>query len=376
MVENRQLFPNVPNGSAPRATGMDEVEDPLQFRLSVLWFVVIAFVQACSPEHQPRRMRVYVDSAGGSGGGAAGAGGRGMDAAAGMGGSGMGGMGMGGRGAGGAGATVDMVTNGADPPADGPPAVVDKADTGPFDMARVNLPDAPKDQGADGSGDGTGTLMVGLVGHWKLDESAGPTAADSSGSGNHGTWSASPSSPVIDTVCAPTLFSNPRCLHFVGRGAHRVSVPDSPLINFSGPFTLAAWVYRTGPVAPSSYGGIIDKIDMPGGYRLLTQAATGKALFSVFGGAARAQVVSTAAIPVDLWTHLAAVHDGSKLRLYVSGVLDATTATTVLPSNNLIPMRIGGTNTGNSLDGRVDDARLYDRALNATEVQALAQGAE
>lgn len=46
--------------------------------------------------------------------------------------------------------------------------------------------------------DGTGNyrrvncLENGLVGHWKLDESAGPTAVDSSPSGNNGTFTNSP----------------------------------------------------------------------------------------------------------------------------------------------------------------------------------------
>jgi len=40
-----------------------------------------------------------------------------------------------------------------------------------------------------------------------------------------------------------------------------------------------------------------------------------------FNGACCAQVAGNTALPVNVWTHLAATYDGSQLRLYVNGAL-------------------------------------------------------
>lgn len=81
----------------------------------------------------------------------------------------------------------------------------------------------------------------------------------------------------------------------------------------------------------------------------------------------------TAAPPSNgTWHHVAYTFDGTTHRLYVDGSLKGsatTTPQTAIPTK----LEIGRWTGGNEwLRGKLDDIRLYARALNPTEVTALA----
>ncbi len=79
-------------------------------------------------------------------------------------------------------------------------------------------------------------------------------------------------------------------------------------------------------------------------------------------------------LPLNKWTHIVAVYDGSDVKIYANG------------SGPLADESMGGQGTGNLtgsgkfdiggqsdewFDGLIDDTRIYDRALSATEIQEL-----
>jgi large repetitive protein len=77
---------------------------------------------------------------------------------------------------------------------------------------------------------------------------------------------------------------------------------------------------------------------------------------------------------VGVWYHAMCVFDGSTMRLYVNGVLQADAVS--YPSGLAVgtsPMKIGVFYTDNNLplDGGIDDVRVYNRALSAAEVTQL-----
>jgi hypothetical protein len=78
----------------------------------------------------------------------------------------------------------------------------------------------------------------------------------------------------------------------------------------------------------------------------------------------------TSKVPDGSWTHLAATHDGSQLRLFVGGV-EVSSASAVGPiATSTGVLRIGGNQTwGEFFDGLIDEVRVYDRPLTATEIQ-------
>src|SRR6185295_11995350 len=80
-------------------------------------------------------------------------------------------------------------------------------------------------------------------------------------------------------------------------------------------------------------------------------------------------VGAPSAIPLNTWTHLAQTYDGSTIRLYVNGTQVASAARTGALQTTTSPLWIGGNNPyGEYFQGRIDDARVYSRALSASEI--------
>src|SRR5262245_12278116 len=85
------------------------------------------------------------------------------------------------------------------------------------------------------------TLLQGLAGYWKLDETAGP-AADSSGHGLTGEWQGGISAVDPDNAAIP--FNDPYCSVLNGT-TDVISVPSNPWLDATGDFTIALWIYPT-----------------------------------------------------------------------------------------------------------------------------------
>ena len=80
-------------------------------------------------------------------------------------------------------------------------------------------------------------------------------------------------------------------------------------------------------------------------------------------------------MPVNTWTHLAATYDGTTLRFFVNGVQVASNAIAgpLLTSTGVL--RMGGNRIWREFfTGRIDEVRLYNRALSVTEIQADMNG--
>jgi len=119
-----------------------------------------------------------------------------------------------------------------------------------------------------------------------------------------------------------------------------------------------------------------------GDYMFLTLNAGGGPLrfaITTSGGGGEQQINGTGELPLNTWSHVAVTLSGTTGTLYVNG--------TAVGTNNdmtLTPADLGDTNQnwiGRSqypadpyLDGAVDDFQIYDSALTAAQVSALAGG--
>ena len=75
-------------------------------------------------------------------------------------------------------------------------------------------------------------------------------------------------------------------------------------------------------------------------------------------------------LAVNTWTHLAATFDGATVRLYVNGVQVASQAQTAPLATTSGTLQIGGDSYPNEyFAGRIDEVRIYNRALSAAEIQ-------
>lgn len=201
-------------------------------------------------------------------------------------------------------------------------------------------------------------VASGLVAAYSFDEGSGTTVADRSGYANTGTISGA-------------IWSNQgkfgSALSFDGADDW-VTVADSPSLDLTTGMTLEAWVY---PTANTGWRTVVLKEQMDYlVYGLFASSDTNQPAVEVcIGGCVT--VTGPSPLPLNTWTHLATTYDGSLVGLYVNGIQVASrmTSGSLLTSTN--PLRIGGDSLwGDYFQGRIDEVRIYNRALTATEIQA------
>jgi len=121
------------------------------------------------------------------------------------------------------------------------------------------------------------------------------------------------------------------------------------------------------------------KIELSGSNQLVFSAA-GSTTF-------KTQITSSTAVTAS-WYHVVCQKTGSSLQMYINGTLQSTVSSTLLtiPNNpftssaridNNHPIYIGGySTTSNNLQGSLDEIRIYNKALSATQIGYLADRTE
>ena len=201
------------------------------------------------------------------------------------------------------------------------------------------------------------------IAHWKFDETSGTSAADSSGNNLTGTLT---NGPVWDSAGA---------LAFDGSNDH-VNIGNPSALQLTGAMTLSAWI-KVESFANS--GRIVAK---QGGSTArswgLNVESSGAASFQIASNASTLLLVnSPATLQTGQWYLLTGVYEpGVSLKLYIDGTLAATNSTAIPSaqfSANGLNVNIGRRPSGDlHFNGLADDVRIYDRALSAAEVAALA----
>lgn len=137
-------------------------------------------------------------------------------------------------------------------------------------------------------------------------------------------------------------------------------------------FTAAAWVWHS---SETNWQRIFDFGNGTANYLMMTRVS-GVIRFDICQNGT-VQSIQTTAPPLDRWVHVALTFSGNWATIYLNGAAQKT----VLFSNN--PAHIGLTQNylGKSqfadplFKGRLDDFRLYNRSLAASEVMALVMSA-
>lgn len=110
-------------------------------------------------------------------------------------------------------------------------------------------------------------------------------------------------------------------------------------------------------------------------YALNANSDAGKPNTTVSIGSYDRQLTAGNQLATNAWTHLAATYDGARQRLNVNGSQEGSRAQSGNFAVSTNPLRIGGSTVwgGQFFQGRMDDVRIYNRAVSQTEITALAQ---
>lgn len=207
------------------------------------------------------------------------------------------------------------------------------------------------------------SLSAGLFANYKFDGNAN----DVSGKGNNGTINGSA------TFTTDRFGQANKALNFDGVDDH-VSVPNNNTLSGFNEITLSAWVNHN--QTTGTLGAIIAKWyqSVQDNYLMVVEGGTNK-----FGASTNNErnvpFYSPNSIPINTWNHLVFTHNSSGDWLYFNGYLVASNTISgniIYSSQNLL---IGADSNLGTLwrffKGKIDDVRLYNRALSRLEVQQL-----
>jgi hypothetical protein len=217
-------------------------------------------------------------------------------------------------------------------------------------------------------------LVTGLVGYWRCDDGVGSDRVlDRSGQGNVGMLES------LDRNGAWTAGRSGGALLVGAAAGAGVRVAPSASLDRIQQFTVAAWVYRE---MGRPYASVISRQigDTDGEQFGLTFAGDNLSIYLPPTGDRKNVVRANLTTPMRQWVHAAASYDGTRLRLYQNGVERGMQMISMsLPATSK-PLYLG-TNRNTSLvpeplAGRLDEVVLYERALPADAIAALAGGTQ
>src|SRR3989338_8062497 len=183
------------------------------------------------------------------------------------------------------------------------------------------------------------------IGQWKLDQSSGTTATDSSGNENHGTLM---NGPVWTTGKVGNALFFDGVNDYVNLGNPSNLIPG-------GAITMSAWVNLK---STSATRMILSK-DNGAANPTAIRIQAGGTVRCFMGGTASGDVGS---ISANTWNHIACTYDGSKIQVYINGMpagspVSKTGSIVDNPDGWIIGARSSGTIM--LMNGLVDDVRIY-----------------
>lgn len=133
--------------------------------------------------------------------------------------------------------------------------------------------------------------------------------------------------------------------------------------------TYSIWVYTSNLTTTQ---GIIGKYEASSAatrnFVYMSSAAVGKMRCISHSVAS----TSTASMQSNTWTHICAtIVNNSAITLYINGVLDSTIGAPSLSATDTHNFQVGALNGASFYTGRLQDARVYNRALTQIEITAL-----
>jgi hypothetical protein len=203
------------------------------------------------------------------------------------------------------------------------------------------------------------TPSTGLVAAYGFNETSGTTVKDSSGNGLNGYRSGA-------TPTTAGKFGG--ALSFDG-DHDTVTVADNDKLDLTKGMTLEAWV---APSTNSTWRTVVAKEQSSGlTYGLYSSTDNGGKPVGDIYTTGEQITYGSSALPLYTWSHIAATYDGSKVTFYVNGTAVATKYVSGSMVTSSGALRIGGTSVwGEWFKGKIDELRVYNTPLTATQIKA------
>jgi prepilin-type N-terminal cleavage/methylation domain-containing protein len=207
-------------------------------------------------------------------------------------------------------------------------------------------------------------LGIDAVGIWKFEETASPSL-DTSGYGNHGTWSGG----VTSKTAQECNLGFGRCLEFNGSSTQMDA--GSNINMYPARFTFAFWVNTYDLLALRALAGHAIQATVPYTIRIDTTGALvfymRKADNNVVGGP-----FPDTKVRANTWQHIVYTGNGTTIRAYVNGVLSTFTHSYdgTVKTDNRENLLIGRDRT-TYFKGLIDEVAIYSTALPTSQIQKL-----
>jgi concanavalin A-like lectin/glucanase superfamily protein len=222
----------------------------------------------------------------------------------------------------------------------------------------------------------TSCVVPDLALYWKLDETSGTVAQDSSGNGLEGNYAGDSGTPTQSAVIPPPIkFIDGASRAFDSSKRQMIEIANMPSgIKPTAELTLTAW-YRSTAIDGGGNGGEV----ISGGNNYLLRVRPNDLEFNKRVNGQHIRCFATVGNHLDgNWHHLALVVDAAGLKGYFDGVQKCATANTdpmTYDLGNAFRVgRHGQTADTYDFDGNIDEVRVYRRALAQPEIAALAAG--
>jgi len=204
------------------------------------------------------------------------------------------------------------------------------------------------------------SLSTGLVAYYPFTGNA----IDSSGNGNNG------------LVNGPTLtndrFNNSNSSYLFNGGS--ITIPHNATLGFTqtSSFSVSFWAYRTGNQARMHFLGKRANGSFVFNWQVYFAVGAVPGMEFITHNGAVYGARSTTLCPVNSWVNIVAVYDRNRWELFYKGSSIAKTIVAQLNADSNCPMTIGNAGGFEPFYGKLDDIRIYNRALTQEEITFLA----
>jgi|SaaInlV_125m_DNA_1040241.scaffolds.fasta_scaffold00245_16 hypothetical protein len=228
---------------------------------------------------------------------------------------------------------------------------------------------------------GTQPQNSNLQGWWKLNASATYdsstttwTIPDDSTNSNDGTSSGMTQANLVQSDLSFTSGYSPYALDFDAASSDLIQINNgSSLTNGFSELTVSIWANFSSNLSQQQ---IISKDDTSQRSWILRKLSSGVNFLVSTDGTSASQTLfyPSSSITIGKWYHFVGIYDGSKLLLYVDGVLidDSVSLTGSLPSTTS-GLFIGsyGFNNNTTFDGSLSNASIWNTALTSAQVTEI-----